>query len=324
MVEVRSGRQGAVARRRDSGWRGGWNAARRAAAFGESIWKEKKGAARALCGGLLVLVGLAAPVWAQEGRQEGRRLSHCIAIADAAPGIEYLHKASWRDPVPKYSVRLQYIAHASFLIQTQGGLSAVTDYTGFIGTAPLIPDVVTMNHAHDTHWTASPDPAIPHVLEGWGPFGEGIEHHLDLGEMLVRNVSTDIRSPYGGSEAKGNSIFVFEVEGLCIGHLGHLHHIPDDAQFAALGRLDVVMAPVDGGYTLPLADMVKVVNRLRSSLVIPMHWFSGYSLGRFLEDIEGSFAVSRPGVSSIEVSLRSLPDRPTVLVLEPAYLRAEE
>ncbi|WP_146344426.1 MBL fold metallo-hydrolase [Phaeobacter marinintestinus] len=252
---------------------------------------------------------------------QDRRPSHCIAIADAAPGIEYLHKASWNAPLPDaYTVRISYIAHASFLIQTAGGLNAVTDFTGFIGTADMIPDVVTMNHAHDTHWTAFPDPAIPHALPGWGAFGEGIDHHLDLGEMLVRNVSTDIRSQFAGIETNGNSIFVFEVAGLCIGHLGHLHHIPNDAQFAALGRLDVVMAAVDGGSTMPLPDMIKVLQRLKSSVVIPMHWFSGYSLGAFLSGIEGTFAIERPGESSFEVSLRTLPDRPTVVVLEPRYL----
>ncbi|WP_170756468.1 MBL fold metallo-hydrolase [Ruegeria lacuscaerulensis] len=249
-----------------------------------------------------------------------RRPSHCIAIADAAPGIEYVHKAAWTDPVPEFSVRISYVAHASFLIQTQGGLNAVTDFTGFIGGADLIPDVVTMNHAHSTHWTANPDPAIPHVLPGWGEFGQGIEHHLDLGEMLVRNVSTDIRSVYGGVEERGNSIFVFEIEGLCIGHLGHLHHIPSDAQFAALGRLDVVMAAVDGGTTMPLPEMVQVLKRLKSSVIIPMHWFSGFSLDRFLVDIRDEFPVEREGVSELVVSLRTLPDRPTVVVLEPQYL----
>lgn len=253
---------------------------------------------------------------------QDRRPSHCIAIAEAAPGIAYLHKAAWSDPLPEYTVRLNYVAHASFLLQTRGGLNVITDYTGFIGTAPLIPDVVTMNHAHSSHWTAHPDPAIPHVLEGWGDFGEGIEHHLDLGEMLIRNVSTDIRSPYGGGiEEHGNSIFVFEVEGLCIGHLGHLHHIPSDAQFAALGRLDVVMAPVDGGMTLPLPEMIATLKRLKSSIVIPMHWFSGYSLEAFLAGMVDEFAIERPDTSSLEVSLRSLPDRPTIIVLKPDYLR---
>lgn len=265
-------------------------------------------------------------LWASvlQAQEQDRRPSHCIAIAEADPGIQYLHKASWTDPIPDFSVRIQYVSHASFLIQTRGGLNAVTDFTGFIGSTAMIPDIVTMNHAHETHWTPNPDPAIPHVLPGWGDFGQGIDHYLDLGEILVRNVSTDIRSPFSGVEERGNSIFVFEVEGLCIGHLGHLHHVPNDEQFAALGRLDVVMAPVDGGFTMPLPDMIAVLKRLKSSVVIPMHWFSTFSLDAFLVGMADDFAITRPGGSSIEVSLRDLPDRPTIVVLQPEWLRDPE
>ena len=264
---------------------------------------------------LILLLTAALPAEAQE-----RRASHCIAIADAAPGMQYLHKAAWTDPVPEYSVRIQYLSHASFLIQTRGGLNVVTDFTGYIGNVPMIPDVVTMNHAHTSHWTPYPDPAIPHILEGWGPFGEGIEHHLDLSEMLVRNVSTDIRSAYGGTEENGNSIFVFEVEGLCIGHLGHLHHEPSDAQYAALGRIDVLMVPVDGGMTMPLEDMERVVERLRSSLILPMHWFSGASLERFIADVSDTFVVERRDSSELVIGLNTLPPQPTVMVLPPEWL----
>lgn len=253
--------------------------------------------------------------------QDSRRSSHCLAIADATPGIAYVQKASWTAPVPEFSVRINYVAHATFLLQTPGGLDVATDFTGFLGNTRLIPDVVTMNHAHDTHWTANPDPAISHVLPGWGPFGEGIDHHLDLGEMLVRNVSTDIRSQFGGQEDNGNSIFIFEVEGLCIGHLGHLHHEPNDQQYAAIGRLDVVMVPVDGGYTLPREMMVRIVDRLKSSIVIPMHWFSGLALESFLEEVQDSFVIDRRDSSFIELSLRDLPSRPTVVVLRPEWLR---
>ena len=275
---------------------------------------------------LCLLAGLGALAAGSVSAQEqARRPSHCIAIADAAPGLEYLHKAAWTDPLPDYTVRLHYISHASFLLQTRGGLTAVTDYTGYIGTAPLIPDIVTMNHAHSSHWTSAPDPAIPHVMEGWGVFGEGVDHYLDLGEMLIRNVSTDIRSPYGGGvEENGNSIFVFEVEGLCIGHLGHLHHEPNDDQYAALGRLDVLMVPVDGGLTLDTASMVRVVERLRSSIVLPMHWFSDRSLSDFLAGVSDVFAVVDEGENALEISLRDLPSRPTVHVLRPAYLREAE
>lgn len=264
---------------------------------------------------LLVLAGSASA--------QDRTPSHCIALADATPGMSFVTPASLPG-VPKEEVFIHYVAHASFLIRSHGGLNMVTDYTGFTGTLQFIPDVVTMNHAHDTHWTAFPDPAIPHVLPGWGEFGKGIEHHLDLGEVLVRNVSTDIRSAFSGVEPKGNSIFVFELAGLCVGHLGHLHHAPDPVQYAALGRLDVVMAPVDGGFTLDQPTMISVLKRLRSSIVIPMHWFSEFALDDFLVGMRDDFTIVEVGGPSLSVSVDRLPSRPTIMVLRPAYLNVTE
>ena len=264
----------------------------------------------------LAFAVLSAPLYAQGARTP----SHCHALADATPGMEYLHRASLRE-VPEESVDIHYIGHASFLLRSTGGLNMVTDFTGFIGSTTMIPDVVTMNHAHDTHWTPFPDPAIPHVLPGWGPPGEGIDHRLDLGEVLVRNVSTDIRSQFSEVEENGNSIFVFEMAGLCIGHLGHLHHAPNDEQYAAIGRLDVVMAPVDGGYTLDHATMIGVLKRLKSRIVIPMHWFSDYALGDFLEGMSDEFTVVRLEEPMLNVRRDALPSQPTIMVLRPNYLR---
>jgi L-ascorbate metabolism protein UlaG (beta-lactamase superfamily) len=261
----------------------------------------------------LLALPLALPLAAQE-----RIPSHCIALAEG-PG--QLVPVAFGEPLEPNAVRLRFLSHASFLLETAGGLTAVTDYTGFTGARALIPDVVTMNNAHSTHWTSTPDPAIPHVLPGWGAGPEGIAHRLDLGEMLVRNVTTDTRGPFGeGARQNGNSIFIFEVAGLCVGHLGHLHQIPPDEDFAAIGRLDVVMVPVDGGYTMRLEDMKAVVQRLRSSVVIPMHWFSGASLEQFVADMQGSFDVVRLDQPDIVLSLDRLPKTPTIMVLQPAWL----
>ena len=268
---------------------------------------------------VLALMFISAAAQAQD-----RRPSHCIAIADAAPGISYIHKAAWTDPIAENAVRLRYVSHATFLIQTETGVNIATDFTGFLGNVNLIPDVVTMNRAHSTHWTASPDPAIPHVLPGWGDDGAAADHHLDLGDVLVRNIPTDIRDGFGGSVPAGNSIFVFEAAGLCIGHLGHLHHVPTDEQFAAIGRLDVVMAPVDGGLTLALPDMIAVLKRLKARVVIPMHWFADGSLGRFVAGMEDEFAVVLTEGSELTLSLRNLPRDPTIMVLRPEWLRREE
>lgn len=271
---------------------------------------------------LTALLLVSGPLAAQT-TQPTRTPSHCHALADATPGMQFVHRAALR-AVPEETVDIHYIGHASFLIRSAGGLNMVTDFTGFIGNTPMIPDVVTMNHAHDTHWTAFPDPAIPHVLKGWGEtWGEGVTHTLDLGEVLVRNVSTDIRSQFSGVEEDGNSIFVFEMAGLCIGHLGHLHHAPNDEQFAAIGRLDVVMAPVDGGMTLDLPTMISVLKRLRSRIVIPMHWFSDFALEDFLDGMSDQFTVVRVEGPVLNVRRDALPSQPTIMVLRPNYLRAD-
>ncbi len=256
----------------------------------------------------------ATPVAAQE-----RIPSHCIALAQNDASVV---QVAFGDPLEADTVRLRYIDHATFLIETAGGLTVATDYTGYLGSRDVVPDVVTMNNAHGTHWTDRPDPRIAHVLRGWADAAGPAAHSLDLGEMLVRNVTTDVRSRFGDdSRGDGNSIFIFEVAGLCVGHLGHLHHVPDDAQFASIGRLDVVMVPVDGGYTMNVTDMADVVRRLRSSVVVPMHWFSGASLEVFLTEMAGQFEVVRPEMSEIELSLDNLPRQPTILVLEPEYLQ---
>ena len=273
------------------------------------------------------LVLLAGLVFALPAGAQDRRPSHCIALADSSPELTYIHKASWSEPLDdEFSVRLSYIDHSMYLLQSNGGLNVVTDYIGFIGSVDLVPDVVTMNNAHDSHWTAFPNPDIPHILRGWRQQGKPADYHLDLDEMLIRNVTTDIRDRFGGGTAiaDNNSIFIFEVAGLCIGHLGHLHHEPSDNTYAAIGRLDVVMAAVDGGLTVDTPTMIRIIKRLRSSIVLPMHWFSRGSLDRFLAGVSDGFDIQRPGESSIEVSLRDLPTRPTVVVLEPRFLRLEE
>lgn len=271
---------------------------------------------RLLLSTLAIALGL--PAAAQD-----RKPSHCFAIAERIPGAAYVQKAAWNTPTAdEFTVRISYIDHSMYLIQSHGGIDAVTDYNGFIGAVGLVPDVVTMNNAHSTHWTATPHPDIPHVLEGWRQNGAPAEHYLDLGEMLVRNATTDVRNRFDNSVAveDNNSIFIFEVAGLCIGHLGHLHHEPSDETYAAIGRLDVVMVPVDGGLTVNTETMVRIVNRFKSSLVLPMHWWSGGSLDRFLGSVSSDFLIERPGTSHVELSLRNLPSRPTVMVLQPRFL----
>lgn len=267
----------------------------------------------ALMGLLLAWLGVAGA--AQE--------SHCIAVADRTPGLRYLRLASFGDPLPNSTVRITYVNHSTFLIETEAGQVIATDYTGFTGT-DRVPDVVTMNIAHSSHYTDYPDPAIPHVLQGWWKDGKPVEHRLELGELRIRNVTTDIRDRAGGRLEGNNSIFIFEVAGLCIAHLGHLHHEPSEEQYAAIGRMDVVMAAVDGGLTVDHPTMIRLLKRVKASIVLPMHWFGEFTLTRFLSGMADAFDIEGGRDSFIEVSLRTLPDRPTVIALMPQFARDPE
>ena len=245
--------------------------------------------------------------------------SHCIALSEGErpPGVQYA--ALGPDLAPS-EVRLHYIGHSTYVLETPDGQTIATDFTGFIGTN-IIPDVVTMNRAHSSHYTDFPDPAIKHVLRGWGENGAPAEHFVELNDLIIRNVTTDIRGGGAGRVKDGNSIFIFEVAGLCIGHLGHLHHEPSEEHYALIGRLDVVMVPVDGGMTLDVATMTRVVKRLRSSVVLPMHWFGDFTLSSFLSGMEDEFAVEYPGGNTVTLSLVDLPRTPTVKVLMPRPIR---
>ena len=246
---------------------------------------------------------------------QGRIPSDCIALSDAGPPVVPVRFGLGDD-----EVRIRFLQHASFAIETSS-LLAITDFTGLTGDPDLVPDVVTMNNAHDTHFTKVVDPRIPVVLPGWGEGGKPAAYNLDLNTMLIRNVTTDLRGPFGeGARKDGNSIFVFEVAGLCIGHLGHLHQIPTPAQYAAIGRLDVVMVPVDGAFTMGVAEMADVVRRLDARVVLPMHWFTPEGLARFLVQLNGDHRIVVSDTAEILVSRATLPDRPEVIILKPAIV----
>lgn len=243
--------------------------------------------------------------------------STCLAVASNQGSIVPV-KASVFDQfaLNTHEVRISYVGHSTFRIEDTTGLQIATDFSGYAG-ANVVPDIVTMNHAHITHFTHNPDPRISHVFRGWGNEGEPARHLAQIGQTIIRNVTTDIRSWSGLHEDDGNSIFIFEMAGLCIGHLGHLHHVLSDEHYAAIGRLDVVMVPVDGGYTMNLDDMIKVVKRLNASVILPMHAFGQYSLDEFLTRMKAGFPVDIRRTSSIELSLNLLPPTATVIALQP-------
>ncbi|ARQ11574.1 metallo-beta-lactamase family hydrolase protein [Rhizobium etli] len=247
--------------------------------------------------------------------------SQCQAIAENMPKATFASFSGAPAPILAASegedVKFTYLGHSTFEIETPGGIIIATDYNGWYRPATT-PDVVTMNKAHTTHFTLTPEPDIKHVLHGWSDVpGEKASINLVVGDAYIRNVTTDIRFSYGldGSQEDGNSIFIFEIAGLCIGHLGHLHYELTDSHYTEIGRLDVVMVPVDGGLTMGADSMSRVIKRLRSSLVLPMHR-RGPPVNAFVSMFGKDFDITYAPDDSLTVSMRTLPKKPLIYVMK--------
>ena len=256
---------------------------------------------------LFLLIAVFAPALAR---------ASCIPVAELQP--RFIPAAYGVAEVPPGNVHLTFLGHATFLIETAGGASAVTDYNGYI-RPPFLPDLVTMNNAHSTHYTDFVEPGIKHVLRGWGTAEQPVYYNVQYLDLHVHNVQTNVRDWGGGTRLNGNSIFVFESAGLCIAHLGHLHHNLTDAHLAALGKLDVVLVPVDGVFTMGQFDMIDTIRQLNAPLIIPMHYFSVTRLQRFLERLqaETSYRVQMSEQPDVMLNSAMLPTpaNPMVLVL---------
>lgn len=235
-------------------------------------------------------------------------------IAGQAPR---LLPVAWRPAaLTPHEVRITYLGHSSFLLESPQLVRIVTDYNGY-NRPRMLPDIVTMNRAHSSHYTDHPEPEIRHVLRGWGPSPEQpARHDLQVKDVHIRNVPTNIRSWGGATERHGNSIFIFEIGSLCVAHLGHLHHTLTPQQINEIGKIDVVLVPVDGGATLDIDGMMEVLGALKPHVMIPMHFFSTFTLHRFLGVARERYEVTFAESPSVVVSRATLPAKPTVLVLQ--------
>jgi L-ascorbate metabolism protein UlaG (beta-lactamase superfamily) len=211
------------------------------------------------------------------------------------------------------SVAITFLGHASFLVESPQGVRIVTDYNDMI-RAPVVPDIVTMNNAHPTHYSDNVDAGVKFVLRGWDPAGGVAAHHLDYRDVKIHNVPTNVRE-FGSTRYSGNSIFVFDVADLCLAHLGHLHHTLTAGHLSDLGPIDVVMVPVDGGYTLNQTEMIEVLQQIKPKIAIPMHVFTQATLDRFLARAAEFYTVRRAEDPAIVLTRAGLPAVPEVLVL---------
>ncbi|NLB18214.1 MAG: MBL fold metallo-hydrolase [Syntrophomonadaceae bacterium] len=162
-------------------------------------------------------------------------------------------------------MKIIWLGHASFFINT-GHYRIITDPFDDTPGYP-IPDIsadlVTVSHDHHDH------NAVEHV-SGHPRIITSLEK-VRFGDVEIFGVPT-YHDHCQGRERGDNTVYVFKAEGLIICHLGDLGHIPDSAQLEAIGKVDVLLIPVGGRYTISAQEAVEVIRLIKPRIAIPMHY----------------------------------------------------
>ncbi len=214
------------------------------------------------------------------------------------------------------SVRLRYLGHSSFLITGPEGARVLMD--PYFTVVNPTPDAITVSNFHETHSQTAPYEKKAPIYFGVTP--EGKPRALEKTFRSLRLMAFPQFAEGTDVPFVENTIFIFQAAGVCIAHFGNARLGPSESQFRALGKIHVVLIPIDGGFTVPHRIAAKIVKRIGANVVIPMHYFGPELPGEFYAALkaEGIDRVKRPKSPEVSFSLRQLPPPTTYMVLSPA------
>ena len=197
--------------------------------------------------------------------------------ASAAPG----------GPVGK----LTWYGQSCFLLETAAGTRILMDpfqkTLGYPIPQGLRADLITLSHEHPDHDNVRMVINTPKVIHGVTPDKKGWARVEDkFRDVALRTVGVYHDDKRG--TARGlDTVFIFEVGGLRIAHLGDLGHLLDDDELEAIGSVDVLLVPVGGITTLDAYHATRVVDQLHPRLmVIPMHYRTDVPGTKDLDPVE--------------------------------------
>lgn len=161
-------------------------------------------------------------------------------------------------------MKLTYLGHSSFLLQSKKS-SVLTDPFQDIGIPfpDVSSEVVTISHDHFDHNAAEKVKGVKKIFKSAGNFVwkeieiSAIERYHD--EAL-------------GKKRGKSLVFCFQIEGMRFCHLGDIGE-PFPEELLALSKIDVLMIPVGGNYTIGPSEAFLYVQKLNPKIVVPMHYY---------------------------------------------------
>ena len=211
-------------------------------------------------------------------------------------------------------MKMKWLGHASFLIESPGGLKIVTDPFGKDVPYPEIEetaDVVTVSHEHHDHNAVHVLPGDFKVLRG---LDEEAKKARQIKETVEDTVFRTVPSYHDDQEGKlrgENAIFVMNVAGITVAHLGDLGDMISTAQVEEIGPVNVLCVPVGGYYTIDAQVARDVVDLLKPDVVVPMHYrtrfIQSWPIATVDAFVEGQKNVVRLDSSQTTVHADSIP-----------------
>lgn len=215
-------------------------------------------------------------------------------------------------------MKISWFGHAAFLIEASDGTRIIIDpyeagsYDGAVAYKAIdeAADAVLATHLHPDHAGVDTIPGDPQVITE--------PRTATVGSVQVTGVPV-FHDESQGSDRGSNTIIVLEDGELRLAHLGDLGHELDPETVSRIGRVDVVLVPVGGYFTIDAPTASRVVQSLDPRIVIPMHYKTGsigFPIAPVDEFLQGQTRVERVAASTIEVTRETLPAERTVKVLE--------
>ncbi|MBU0494983.1 MAG: MBL fold metallo-hydrolase, partial [Chloroflexi bacterium] len=166
---------------------------------------------------------------------------------------------------------LQFIGNSCTLITAPDGTRIVSDPYGYsrpVGLRLLPPgdleaDAVTVSHTHPDHNNVKAVGGEPQVITEPGTY--------QVGAVKVTGYASREGSPTGPSATMRNVVFVFEVGGAKIVHLGDGGPITEPDILAAVEGADIILVNIDG-YVYPLDQILPDMQRINARTIIPTHY----------------------------------------------------
>jgi L-ascorbate metabolism protein UlaG (beta-lactamase superfamily) len=202
-------------------------------------------------------------------------------------------------------MKIRWLGHSAFELTGADGTRVLTDpyepgcFEGAVCYSPITDQfsAVTVSHEHADHNATGGLPGNPRVLKGTGEFS--------VGGFTITGVASWHDGEHGRLRGP-NTIFVFDDGEVRVVHLGDLGHELDAATAQRLGRVDVLLVPVGGTFTLDPEAARRVSEQL------------GFDIAGVDPFLDGHEHARRAGSDELEVVPELLPVEPEIVVLEHA------